>query len=72
MIFNKSSRLHKIDNKDDDYSIQFKEIEEFIFRQCEAEKIEWRRLKMEDRLKLAARWGCLREYQDSIRRRKFC
>ena len=67
---NKYAKIYRFTNKDDEWSEQYQDIDEYIARKCEDEKIDYRTLQMNDRLRLAKKYGCHREFVDSIYRIK--
>ena len=64
------ARIHKFRNNDTEMMEQYQDIDEYIARRCEALKIDWTRLDTAERLKLSKKFGCYREFCDSIRQRK--
>ena len=68
--FNKYARIYKFKNSDDQWSEQYQDIDEYIARRCESEKINWKALEMKDRLKLAEKYGCKKDFVNSIYHQK--
>ena len=47
-----------------DLDKQYFDVDEFLIRRCIENKINWKTLTMEERTRMAKRYGCYREYVD--------
>lgn len=66
-MIGRNYKLHTRSNKDGEYAEQFKDTEEFVIRMCERDGIDWTRLtSIAEKAKLAEKYGCLQEWNDSI------
>ena len=71
-MLKKYYRLHNKVKTKNDFQEQFCDIEEYIIRRCEADKIDWRSSwsNWNFKLKMATQYGCRREFIDGMYQKK--
>jgi hypothetical protein len=66
MPLKKFAKVHRFSSKDNEFSEQAKDAEEFLYRECERLKINFRTITTAERMKLLKKFGALRAYRDGI------